>query len=234
MRNKLNILIPFVLLFFTNTLSSSELNQLILAGAKNEIKNKTKYNPKMLKEYVPTNYKDGKRYTRNIYPNGDVNPKEGVCTDLIIRACRNANIDLQKLVHEDVLDNKKYYGIKIPDKFIDHRRVWVLLRFFKRNYKSLPVELDERNEHWKPGDIVVWDIGSKEHLHIGIISDNRTRQKRPYVIHNMRFIPSIFPGRTCEQDVLLGVTKLGIRFRTWKILGHFSLSQPIYSLARPR
>jgi len=36
------------------------------------------------------------------YPNGDVPPKTGVCTDVVIRAYRKLGIDLQKEVHEDM------------------------------------------------------------------------------------------------------------------------------------
>jgi uncharacterized protein YijF (DUF1287 family) len=37
-----------------------------------------------------------------MYPNGDVGIREGVCTDVIVRAFRNAFcLDLQKLVHVD-------------------------------------------------------------------------------------------------------------------------------------
>ena len=37
------------------------------------------------------------------YPNGDVPIESGVCTDVLIRALRSSlNLDLQKLVHEDM------------------------------------------------------------------------------------------------------------------------------------
>jgi len=39
-------------------------------------------------------------YVRIPYPNGDVPPDTGVCTDEIIRAYRAVGIDLQKEVHE--------------------------------------------------------------------------------------------------------------------------------------
>ena len=42
-------------------------------------------------------------YRKLAYPNGDVPRESGVCTDVIIRALRDARkIDLQKLVHEDM------------------------------------------------------------------------------------------------------------------------------------
>lgn len=41
-------------------------------------------------------------YKRIAYPNGDVAPDRGACTDVLIRALRHAGIDLQQRVHEDM------------------------------------------------------------------------------------------------------------------------------------
>ena len=51
-------------------------------------------------------------YIRITYPMGDVDPKTGVCTDVIIRAYRNLGIDLQKEVHEDMKANFDKYPKK--------------------------------------------------------------------------------------------------------------------------
>ena len=48
-------------------------------------------------------------YFRMSYPNGDVPPGKGVCTDVIIRAYRKIGIDLQKEVHEDMMANFSKY-----------------------------------------------------------------------------------------------------------------------------
>jgi len=75
-------------------------------------------------------------YVKLKYPNGDVPAKTGVCTDVIIRAYRKLNIDLQKEVHEDMAanftkyPNLKKWGLKTTDKNIDHRRVPNLEVFF--------------------------------------------------------------------------------------------------------
>ena len=55
------------------------------------------------------------------YPNGDVPQDRGVCTDVIIRALRDAyKMDLQKLVHEDmqkkILPIPKRGGCHAPTK----------------------------------------------------------------------------------------------------------------------
>ena len=92
--------------------------------------------------------------------------------------------------------------------------------FFKRNWKTLSVNLDNP-AHWQPGDIVIWDIGSKQHLHIGIIGNKNRNDGLPCVIHNMRYVPFVFAGKTIEQDVLEGPELLWISVGKWKIIGHF-------------
>lgn len=71
------------------------------------------------------------------YPNGDVPKNKGVCTDVVIRTYRKANIDLQKEVHEDMVKHfnlyPKTWGLKKPDTNIDHRRVLNLMTFFNRH-----------------------------------------------------------------------------------------------------
>ena len=67
-------------------------------------------------------------YVKLAYPNGDVAANTGVCTDVVIRTYRNAlGYDLQKAVHEDMRANMsaypKIWGLKRPDRNIDHRRV---------------------------------------------------------------------------------------------------------------
>lgn len=194
----------------------------IIEGAYNEIKNETRYNTAMLDKYFPPTYVNGRNTGKPAYPGGDVNPKEGICADLVVRALRNAGIDLQQLVYMDILSNKTSYGVKTPDKYIDQRRVWILWTFFKRNWKNLSLGLDNPGR-WQPGDIVIWDIGSKKHLHIGIIGKKKRSDGRPYVIHNMRYIPFVFAGKTIEQDVLDGPKLLWGHVGEWKIIGHYRL-----------
>src|SRR6185436_7562762 len=71
------------------------------------------------------------------YPDGDIPAGRGVCTDVIIRAYRNVGIDLQRMVHEDMVASfdvyPKIWGLKKTDKNIDHRRVPNLMTFFTRH-----------------------------------------------------------------------------------------------------
>lgn len=121
------------------------------------------------------------------YPNGDVPANRGVCTDVVIRAYRKLNIDLQKEVHEDMRDHfdlyPKNWGLTKPDKNIDHRRVPNLMTFFSRFGTTLST--GDKAEEYQPGDIVCWNLGNGL-LHIGIVSDQKSKdQKRYQIIHNI-------------------------------------------------
>jgi uncharacterized protein YijF (DUF1287 family) len=121
------------------------------------------------------------------YPNGDVPADKGVCTDVVIRTYRKFDIDLQKLVHEDMKANfKKYpnrWGLTKTDRNIDHRRVPNLMTFFTRHGKSLP--LSKNPKDYKPGDIVTWDLSSGV-PHIGIVIDKKSEdESRFLIVHNI-------------------------------------------------
>ena len=77
------------------------------------------------------------------YPNGDVPSDKGVCTDVVIRAYRIIGIDLQKEVHEDMIENfelsPKIWGLIKTDKNIDHRRVPNLMTFLKRQNAEIQI-----------------------------------------------------------------------------------------------
>lgn len=121
------------------------------------------------------------------YPNGDISIDKGVCTDVIIRALRDAyNYDLQKVVHEDMEKNfSKYpqiWGLNQPDKNIDHRRVPNIQTFFKR--KGWSLYLSNHLSEFKPGDMVTCIIPPNL-PHIMIVSDRRNKDNIPLVIHNI-------------------------------------------------
>ena len=147
------------------------------------------------------------KYYSIAYPNGDVPKSTGACTDVVIRAFRNAGLDLQKEVHVDMLRNfSKYpriWGLTKTDTNIDHRRVPNLRVFFKRRGKSLPIS--QIGADYKPGDVVSWDLSGKGLTHIGLISNIWNKRKKQYlIIHNI--------GR--------GV-KLEDRLFEWEITGHY-------------
>jgi len=126
-------------------------------------------------------------YVRLTYPDGDVPMDRGVCTDVVIRAYRKAyGCDLQSLVHEDMTKAfqayPKTWGMKQPDKNIDHRRVPNLQTFFERQKASLPVS--DRGVDYQPGDLVTKMLPGNL-PHIIIISDRRRSDGLPLVIHNV-------------------------------------------------
>lgn len=148
-------------------------------------------------------------YVALAYPGGDVPLRTGVCSDVVVRALRAVGLDLQKAVHEDMKANfpayPKNWGLKKPDKNIDHRRVPNLMRYFER--KQFEVSGDRADPaNYLPGDIVAWRLDNGL-LHVGIVSDAR-KAGTPLVIHNI--------GRGAqEEDVLFA----------FKVIGHYRLKE---------
>src|SRR5262245_36657458 len=108
-------------------------------------------------------------YLEISYPGGDVPRTEGVCSDTVVRALRNAGIDLQKEVHEDILGAPAAYPmVEKVNPNINHRRVKTLLPWFQRHWRTLP-----RGERYLPGDVVFFDTfpmrDGPEHL--GVVGD---------------------------------------------------------------
>lgn len=147
-------------------------------------------------------------YQRIPYPNGDVDDSIGVCSDVVIRSYRLLGIDLQQLVHEDMLSDFKAYpniwGLKKTDSNIDHRRVPNLETFFIRHGKVLPITNNPKD--YNPGDLVTWRLDGNL-PHIGIVSDvpSTDNPNRFQIIHNIGLGPQ-------QEDVLFD----------YKIVGHFS------------
>lgn len=125
-------------------------------------------------------------YQKISYPGGDVPMDRGVCTDVVIRAYRKFGIDLQALVHKDMVSSWAEYPnpwrLKSTDTNIDHRRVPNLATFFKRHGQSLPIRKDQRA--YLPGDIVTWRLTSGV-PHIGVVSNQQSKSGIPLVIHNI-------------------------------------------------
>lgn len=143
------------------------------------------------------------------FPNGDIDSKIGVCTDVIVRALRKSEIiDLQKTINDDVRSSwndypMKRWKAKKPDSNIDHRRVMNLEVWFAKYWQTLNNDVD-----FQPGDIVVWDMNQDGYSdHIGFVSDTFT-DGNYYVIHNH---PD--PGHVANEDKL----------HRWEIVGHYRI-----------
>ncbi len=167
--------------------------RLIVEGARNQLSWGTRYDPS---------------YQKISYPNGDVDRKKGVCTDVVIRSLRNAGYDLQQLIHKDISSHwgvyHRYAHNPRPDSNIDQRRVPNQRVFFRRFGVSLAMGTNDP-KNWSPGDIVEWRLSSGLD-HTGVLTDRLDPEWFPLVIHNIG-------AGAQEEDVL----------RSWKITGHFRL-----------
>ncbi|MGB0798036.1 MAG: DUF1287 domain-containing protein [Planktomarina sp.] len=144
-------------------------------------------------------------YVGLAFPGGDVDRRRGVCSDVVIRALRDAHgFDLQLQVNTDMKQNFAAYpanwGLTRPDKNIDHRRVHNLRRFFERRGEDIRVS--DNGANYQPGDIVSWRLPGNL-THIGVVSD-RLQGTTPLIIHNIG-------AGTQEEDILF----------MFEITGHF-------------
>lgn len=184
-----NILLA-IIFFVSLNFSFSQENQLSKAAIE-LTKDKVVYDP---------------TYFSISYPNGDVPKGKGVCTDVIIRAYRKLNIDLQKEVHLDMKAHfslyPKIWGLKKTDKNIDHRRVPNLMTFFSRKGESKPITNNPKD--YIPGDIVSWNLGGGI-THIGIVVNKKSKDNKRYlIVHN------IGSGQVLEDCLFV-----------YKIIGHY-------------
>lgn len=187
----------------------SEAQKKIVSGARENLNENTEYDLTM--GYYVLTYRDGEDTGSKVFPDGDLDPEIGVCTDVIVRSLRYGGIaDLQKELNEDIISDISDYpfsrwGNKKPDTNIDHRRVMNLEVWFSKYWETVDEDTDES---FLPGDIVVWDMnqdGASDH--IGIVSDTFTGE-RYKVIHNH---PD--PGNIAEEDKIF----------LWEISGHYRI-----------
>jgi uncharacterized protein len=144
------------------------------------------------------------------YPGGDVPMDRGVCTDVVVRAYRRFGVDLQVLVHDDMrrawAEYPNKWGLKAPDRNIDHRRVPNLETFFTRHGQRLPVSNEAKD--YLPGDIVTWRLPNGA-PHVGLVSDQKSLFGTPLVIHNIG-------SGTVQENVLFD----------YRINGHYRYAVP--------
>ena len=145
-------------------------------------------------------------YRKLDFPRGDVPINTGVCTDVIIRAYRLQNIDLQQLVNHDMKSNwsnyPKIWGLKSTDKNIDHRRVPNLEVFFARHGQTLSIT---DKSSFQAGDVVTWRLPNGNLPHTGIVSDKAAADGTPLIIHNI--------GRGTQEENILFTYPITKHFR---------------------
>lgn len=148
------------------------------------------------------------QYRKINFPMGDVPANTGVCTDVVIRAYRQQGLDLQQAVNQDMkkawTEYPKLWGLKKTDPNIDHRRVPNLETFFSRHGQTL--SLTDLST-FQAGDIVTWRLPPNL-PHIGIVSDKKSPNGIPLIIHNI--------GRGTQEENML--------FK-YKIVGHYRLDK---------
>ena len=164
-------------------------NDTFIKSAQNQVGKTLTYNPE---------------YRTLKYPMGDIPISKGVCTDVVVRAFRGVDIDLQERIYKHKKKFPKLYkGLYYTDKLdpnIDHRRVKNIQAYLiSRGYRV--------RDAFKPGDIVVWKLkarNGKSLDHIGICSNRYNRYGEPLIIHNIN-------SGAKEEDVL----------RSYEIVDHF-------------
>jgi len=125
-------------------------------------------------------------YIQLAYPGGDFDRQRGVCTDVVVRAYRDAfGLDLQRLIHEDMTRSFTAYpakwGLSAPNASIDHRRVPNMQVFFRRQRAELPIST-EAPAH-QEGDLVTVKLpGNLDHI---MIVTAAAAGERPLIIHNI-------------------------------------------------
>lgn len=125
-------------------------------------------------------------YIQIPYPGGDFARQRGVCTDVVVRAYRDAfGLDLQKLIHEDMTRSFAAYptrwGLAAPNASIDHRRVPNMQVFFRRQRAEIPMST-ESPAH-REGDLVTVRLpGNLDHIMIVMAA---AAGERPLIIHNI-------------------------------------------------
>ncbi|MCC6918497.1 MAG: DUF1287 domain-containing protein [Alphaproteobacteria bacterium] len=146
-------------------------------------------------------------YERIAYPMGDVPRERGVCTDVVIRAYRDAlGLDLQELIHRDMQANFSHYpntwGANGTDSNIDHRRVGNQRAFLTRQGAVLP---HEDRADFAPGDLLTMRVGNGL-PHVAIVSQAAGENPfGPRIVHNI--------GRGAREEAIPAGADLTARFR---------------------
>ncbi len=148
------------------------------------------------------------------YPMGDISAEQAVCTDVVIRALRQAGLDLQAAVHEDATLHPRRYRrvVRRPNPNIDHRRARTLHAYLSHHAEVHPPDGD-----YQAGDIVIMDTGianGTAYDHIGVVDASKTAAGLPRVINIWTV-----GYRTASMDLL------GKAYPT--IVGHFRLGPPL-------
>jgi len=147
----------------------------------------------------------GDVYDSSEYDGGPPPDGRGACTDVVYNALLS-QVNLQEVVSKDVADHPEVYP-HAGNSNLDFRWCPTLIVWFQRHSESLPVEVDLRTVwSFEPGDVVFYDDGSGGPGHVGVVSDRRSWDGLPLLIHN--------PAPVCVEENALTSNR---------IVGHYRL-----------
>lgn len=150
------------------------------------------------------------RYVSLPAPGGDVPREIGVCTDVIVRALRNAGVDLQVEVHADIARApRRYPMVKRANDDIDHRRVRTILPWFRAHWRELPIDPGADDPPLEPGDVLFMEtIASRAGPdHIGVVGERPGENGELLVANNWT------EGYQTQWMELVGYVEQTQRFR---------------------
>lgn len=159
----------------------------LVKAARLQLKNPAKYS--------------GKYYAIE-YPDGDIPADRGACTDVVVRALREFDLDLQELIQIDA-DEAFYPRMRVRDRNIDHRRCPNQMMYFSRHAET--VEFQSDGLGIEPGDIVFWKLRDGRD-HVGIASDRKGKSGKWQVIHNIG--PEVIEADVLTEWEIVGVFRL--------------------------
>ncbi len=143
------------------------------------------------------------------YPNGDPPRDKGACVDVVVRAARNAGIDIQSALFEDARAQPSAYGVARPDPNIDHRRVRSAIVYFRRHWDAKSADIDDDKDPIRPGDVIFLDTFPNRPGpdHVGIATNIQGKSGHPLLINLWTF------GYKTQPMDLLGSIPATDRFR---------------------
>lgn len=117
-------------------------------------------------------------YDTGYYAGGFPPENTGACTDVVERALRELGYDWKGLIDADMRKNPHLYSSSY-DSNINFRRVRNVKIFLDRTAESLSLD-----EIYLPGDIVTYDQIPGSLWHIAIVSDKKSFDGTPLLLHN--------------------------------------------------
>lgn len=118
-------------------------------------------------------------YTSDYYAGGYPKENEGVSSDIIWSALKEAGYNLKDMMSKDIRNTYKegIYNIEDVDDNIDFRRINNIEIFLQRYAKELTTNIKNIKE-FNIGDIIIFDYGD----HVGIVSDKRNKNGVSYIV----------------------------------------------------